>query len=151
MDRKTVLQFAMSVVVVAAVIAIFGLVIYDSLPTWRERGQFGDMFGVVNSTFSGLAFAGIILALVLQSKELQYQRLELEATRKVLEASAEAQQQQSKLMGRSSLITALTTLIESAEYDLDLLRARGVNSGDEFGNLRERRGDLIDELYELAE
>ena len=32
--------------------------LYARLPGLTEQGQFGDMFGAVNSLFSGLAFAG---------------------------------------------------------------------------------------------
>lgn len=46
-----------------------------------QRGPFGDKFGAVNSLFSGFAFAGIIIAIYLQKKELEYQRQELEETR----------------------------------------------------------------------
>jgi hypothetical protein len=46
-----------------------------------ERGTFGDMFGSVNAIYSGLAFAGIIFTILLQRKELQYQREELRETR----------------------------------------------------------------------
>lgn len=49
-----------------------------------ERGQFGDMFGATNALFSGLAFAGLIITLILQRKELGLQRDELEETRKEL-------------------------------------------------------------------
>ncbi len=38
------------------------------------RGTFGDMFGSVNALFSGLAFAGIIVTILLQRKELALQR-----------------------------------------------------------------------------
>lgn len=34
-----------------------------------ERGTFGDLFGASNALFSGLAFAGVALALYLQSKQ----------------------------------------------------------------------------------
>ncbi|WP_343334184.1 putative phage abortive infection protein [Draconibacterium aestuarii] len=47
----------------------------------NRRGVFGDMFGVVNSLFSGLAFAGIIITIFLQSRELKLQRDELAETR----------------------------------------------------------------------
>lgn len=47
------------------------------------RGTFGDMFGFVNSLFSGLALAGIIITLIIQrdemkiqSEEMKYQRFE---------------------------------------------------------------------------
>ncbi len=47
-----------------------------------KRGTFGDMFGSVNALYSGLAFAGIIFTILLQRKELRYQRQELTETRK---------------------------------------------------------------------
>lgn len=46
-----------------------------------EAGQFGDMFGAVNALFTGLAFAGVIVTVYLQSDELRLQRKELELTR----------------------------------------------------------------------
>ena len=54
------------------------------LPVWSDRGAFGDMFGVVNALFSGLAFAGILIALYMQKHELELQRKELSATREEL-------------------------------------------------------------------
>ena len=48
-------------------------VIVLSFQTWPERGQFGDTFGAVNSLFSGLAFAGVVLALLLQNHGLRQQ------------------------------------------------------------------------------
>ncbi len=39
-----------------------------------DRGTFGDMFGAVNALFSGLAFAGLLIAIYLQRKELELQR-----------------------------------------------------------------------------
>lgn len=58
------------------------------LPT-SERGTIGDMFGVINSLFSGLALAGIILTILLQRKELKYQREELRDTRKEFQVQNE--------------------------------------------------------------
>ena len=49
-----------------------------------DRGTFGDMFGGVNTLFSGLAFAGVIYAIFLQRKELELQREELVQTREEL-------------------------------------------------------------------
>jgi Putative phage abortive infection protein len=51
----------------------------------EHRGSFGDMFGAVNALFSGFAFAGLILAIRLQSEELALQRRELADTRTVLQ------------------------------------------------------------------
>ena len=46
-----------------------------------DRGTFGDMFGSINALFSGLAFAGVIYAILLQREELGLQREELIKTR----------------------------------------------------------------------
>ena len=51
------------------------------LKDYTQRGQFGDMFGVVNSLFSGLAFGGIIYTILLQREELKAQREELRLTK----------------------------------------------------------------------
>jgi hypothetical protein len=49
--------------------------------TLEQRGQFGDMFGAVNSLFTGLAFAGLIATIFLQRDELALQRTELQLQR----------------------------------------------------------------------
>ncbi|MFR9720154.1 hypothetical protein ACL00X_12430 [Aeromonas diversa] len=43
----------------------------------HDLGAFGDVFGSLNTLFSGLAFAGIILSIRLQSKELEETRNEM--------------------------------------------------------------------------
>jgi hypothetical protein len=65
--------------------------------SWEERGQFGDLFGSVNALFSGLAFAGLLYAilqrqeLALQRTELKLQREEMAASRTELAAQVQAQ------------------------------------------------------------
>lgn len=55
-----------------------GLVLYLTWPisefSIAKSGTFGDSFGVVTSLFSGLAFAGIILTILLQRQELTESR-----------------------------------------------------------------------------
>jgi hypothetical protein len=60
------------------------------------RGIFGDMFGAVNTLFSGLAFAGIVYSILIQNEELkaqgvalQKQSEALDITRKELEITRE--------------------------------------------------------------
>lgn len=59
-----------------------------------DRGTIGDMFGAVNSLFSGLAFAGLIYTIFLQKNELALQRKELELTRDELRGQKETMQAQ---------------------------------------------------------
>jgi hypothetical protein len=55
----------------------------------EDPAKFGDMFGLANALFSGLAFAGLIYTVVLQKEELALQREELAATRTELHAQTE--------------------------------------------------------------
>jgi len=79
---------------------LFSWSLIVDIPGWSPtiRGQFGDMFGAVNSLFSGLAFAGVIIAIVLQSRELELQRLELKLNRKELKATTDQLQGQKEQM-----------------------------------------------------
>lgn len=63
--------------------------IFLSLPDWQSRGQFGDLFGSVNSLFSGLAFVGIFWALRLQQEQLSLQQTELRLQREELKLQRE--------------------------------------------------------------
>lgn len=83
----TVVGVAVLIVVAWAGVAA---VAYFALPDWEKRGQFGDIFGAVNALFSGLAFAGLIFAILLQREDLELQRQELKLTTQELARSAEA-------------------------------------------------------------
>lgn len=100
-------------VIVISIQAIMGFTIYHQIPTWTDRGTFGDMFGAINTLFSGLAFAGVIYAVFLQSKELNLQREELALTRIELEKSAEAQDSQARTMLKAAKINAISAKIQS--------------------------------------
>ena len=85
MSKRKENDRSLSLIALLAIILIVGLwyltyfLLKDLQP--EERGTLGDMFGTVNALFSGLAFAGIIITILLQRKELKYQRDELRETR----------------------------------------------------------------------
>ena len=57
---------------VIIVIGLWCLTLYTLFDkTETARGTYGDMFGGVNALFSGLAFAGIIITILLQNQELK--------------------------------------------------------------------------------
>lgn len=129
------------------------------LPEWAESGQFGDMFGGLNAFFSGLAFLGVIYAILLQREELSLQRKELELTRKELKRTAEAQEKSeqaltkqaaslkvtAKLNGLGALLQHYNTLIEltnSAKY--------GINTA-EFNARKKDADEVIAEIKRLTE
>lgn len=63
-----------------------------------DRGTFGDMFGPLNALYSGLAFVGLIVAILMQKDELKLQRQELEETRKELKGQREQLEAQNKTL-----------------------------------------------------
>ena len=63
-----------------------------------RTGTFGDSFGAVNALFSGLAFAGVIVAILLQKRELELQREELSDTRKEAERLSDASERQNRFL-----------------------------------------------------
>ncbi|MDO9319550.1 MAG: hypothetical protein Q7V56_15315 [Gammaproteobacteria bacterium] len=111
MKKYMGLYILFSAVITIQVIA--GYFIITGLSTWSDRGTFGDMFGAVNTLFSGLAFAGVIYAIYLQSKELELQRMELELTRNELAKSAEAQNSQVRLMLHSAKLNAVAAKLST--------------------------------------
>lgn len=59
-----------------------------------KAGTFGDSFGAINALFSGLAFLGVLVAVLLQKLQLQLQHQELEDTRLELKVQSKAFNQQ---------------------------------------------------------
>lgn len=79
-------------------------------------GTFGDMFGVSNALFSGLVFAGLIYAILLQKKELELQRKELKYTRKELKGQKvqlEGQKKQLEIQNFENRFFSLLTLLNN--------------------------------------
>ena len=82
--------------ILSFVVTFWLVFVMEWFPWWvtDQRGQFGDSFGVINALFSGLAFAGVICAILLQKKELELQRKELEETRAEIRGQKETLQKQ---------------------------------------------------------
>ena len=57
----------------------------DSNQNWANAGTFGDLFGGLTCLFSGLAFAGLIVTIRQQSREIRLQIDEQESTRREFE------------------------------------------------------------------
>jgi len=102
----------------------------------ESPGIFGDLFGASNALFSGLAFAGVIIAILLQRKELSLQRKELEQTRnemkeqrKQFEAQSEEMKKQNIERAFHSLIVAHNEIRGSIEWRGDTADASGLMVG----------------------
>ena len=110
------------IITICSLVFVIGgwIITYYSLSSLDkdDRGTFGDMFGGINSLFSGLAFCGIIISIIMQSEELKLQREEIKQNREELKGSRIAQEQQGKSLERqaenlkiSAKLSALNTLV----------------------------------------
>lgn len=94
-----------SITIIFGVILV--VVVYASTLIWltwpiskysiNKSGVFGDSFGLLTALFSGLAFSGMIITILLQKKELDLQRLELSYSREEFKKMAEANENIAKL------------------------------------------------------
>lgn len=91
--------------------ALSGYLIYRRMGTWSDRSDFGGMFGAVGTFFSGLAFAGVIITIILQMRELRYQRAELAATTRELQRSAKAQESSERALSEQVYLLAMSNYL----------------------------------------
>ncbi len=112
-----------------------------------DRGQFGDAFGALNTLFSGLAFLGLIYAILLQREELSLQRTELSLTRDELKKSAEAQAKQAASLKATAKINGKSSILEYHNTMHQVARSIG-NDGQYHKSEGER---LVREIETLIE
>lgn len=110
----------------AVVIAIWGgLAIVADMQGDDKRGTFGDMFGASTSLFTGLAFVGLIITIVLQMKELRLQRFELRDTREVLESQKAQMEAQAITLHRQAADANFFRLLEMFRHMAQNMRHPG--------------------------
>lgn len=125
-NKKFFMHMLFSLVILLWVVS--GIVLQSLFPELADRGQFGDSFGVVNALFAGLAFAGVICAILLQMKifelqrrQLELQEQEMQATRAEIKGQKETLQKQNfensffQLLGMHSEIVN-SMAIENKRY-----------------------------------
>lgn len=140
MSKKvSVAPLTILILIVIGLWLISGVIIIKYLPTWSDRGTFGDLFGTVNALFSGLAFAGLIYTIYLQRKELDNTNKEVEITKK-------EQYEQLKLITLNSKLSAYSTILNPqagfknrtiGEHDLneDTIKAKFLKTLLEIENI----------------
>lgn len=138
------------------VATVFVLVTFIGVWYWQydkeSRGTFGDLFGSVNALYSGLAFIGVVYAMLLQKEELKLQREELKETREQLERSADAQvktelqlAKQNRFNQITAQLNASTALLEF--YSREIINARSIDStGNSYQIANKKYRDKTDGL-----
>lgn len=89
--------------------------------TGDKVGTFGDKFGAINALFSGLAFSGLIMTLVLQKEELEAQREELRQTHEELKNQRHEFEAQNKTLRQQQIATTFFQLLNAVQKNIDYL------------------------------
>ncbi len=111
---------------------------YDDFINWTfpqhaaKAGLHGDSFGGLNALFSGLAFAGLIIALRMQSMELRLQREELKETRTELKRTATAQEHAERALAEQARSMAFTASISAAVASLEAVNRQIVEGNKQW-------------------
>lgn len=139
------LFFAPIGTVVFAWVASWWLITENSqLATWAERGAFGDMFGAVNSLFSGLAFSGLLLALYLQTQQLSLQRQELMRTQAELQRQNETRIIENFENTFFQLLGFHHTVVDSLDLEVD---GQSITERDYFTHIYSSFANDIDRTW----
>lgn len=121
----------------------------------QARGLFGDSFGGLTSLFSGLAFAGMIYAIILQSRELALQREELQLTRQELRASRSEQkksaQAQEKLATQQLLTARINGLSAIVQGRYQYASSYGSNANQKLSQVLPAEELLLELLNEVSD
>lgn len=101
--------------IVTFVLGYLGFLVYVSWPIseWSvsKAASLGDSFGILSSLFSGLAFAGLIVTIVMQNKTLKAQMEELELARK------EYKRQGDELAGQKEVMNKQFESIQVQQFE----------------------------------
>jgi hypothetical protein len=140
---KSVFMGVVLFVIVVGVWSLSWCLIVGSpvLTNWADRAAFGEMFWAVGGLFTGLAFAGVILTLYLQTSELGLQRKSLEQSSDQLEALTTAQRAGELAICQLARAQALAGLARINTSTPQMRKAEGLD---------QTRGDLEDLLAELG-
>lgn len=132
MDKKFWISIGVSVIFIGTTL-FFNWYFLSDIDI-NEKGAYGDLYGFSNTLFSGLAFVGVIAAIIIQSKELKLQRDELRDTR------AEFEQQNSTLRKQA---------FENTFFELQSQKRNALNSMNIQKYTFEGPAVIINESYEL--
>lgn len=98
-------HIVIAVLLTILIFIAYFLIVGNQLSDWGQRGQFGDMFGTLNSFFTALAFAGVVYTVLQQNEMIKQNSNQLDHNKEEFKVHLKIQ--------------ALTTLLNiyQAKYD----------------------------------
>lgn len=107
------------------------------------RGLFGDSFGAVNSLISAFAFAGMIVAFILQRYELRLQRKELGDSRKEMRRQTTQFKTQNANLELQRFENTFFNMLDLHKQNLQEINLQGVQGREAFPVLL----DILKRIY----
>jgi hypothetical protein len=114
--------------------ALFGLLPMMMMETPEKSGLVGDTFGAVNALFSGLAFAGLLITLMMQRDELKLQREELQLQREEMQQmraeyarTAKAQEGSEAILRKQTAVAYFSAELQALSSVVDAHIARSTH------------------------
>lgn len=158
-NSNKVIRYAALIFIVCFLLWVaLGAVVYLRFSTWDDRGKVGDMFGAANALFSGLALAGVVLALLLQREQLALQHQESLSNREGLESTIRSQQNSEALLSaqvaaisQAAQLTSVNTLINLYQQKLRAARDPLTRDPAREAEYGQRIENLTRKLQELTE
>ena len=135
LDRRTWSLFLKASLLVTIIWAISALGLVLTVNDFSKSGTFGDSFGVLNTLFSGLAFAGIIVTVKMQNDEMREQRKELQKQKKAAQLYHRERMflmlldEFKKSRERRFSIADVRLVLRECLYDVPTLNARSAEAG----------------------
>lgn len=128
-DSGKIWPWILLILGILVIIAVWGGVTIFAFPKLvgdvAVRGQWGDSFGMINALFAGLAFAGVIYAIILQKKELALQREELANTREEIRGQKEQLEAQNQTLQKQNFESSFFQLLSQHNDIVNSMAVQG--------------------------
>jgi len=169
--KSKIFYWIIGLIPLIIVISYILSLIYLTNADWKNNpGTFGDSFGIVNALFTGLAFSGLIVTIMLQYEEIKIQQQDLLESRQQFARSADAQERTARLAAASELLKEYNeyikiieieiTVDENRKFDntsaMDILEQSVRESAyyknpktDRLNELKQKKHNIMKELEEL--
>jgi len=154
LDRRTWSLFLKVSLLVIGIWGASATMLVLMVDDFGKSGTFGDSFGVLNTLFSGLAFAGIIVTVKIQNDEMREQRKELQKQKKAAQLYHRERMflmlldEFKKSRERRFSIADVRLILRECLFDTPVLNGRSAEAGQAL--VKEVEGLLAGTLAETA-
>jgi hypothetical protein len=153
-NRKLIMAWIVLSILIIAGTPLYHLLLKCLEPLITKRGLFGDQFGALNATFTGLAFIGVIISILLQHSELRANNAAFRETAAAQRESIEAQRESLRVQQIDAELQANLQIVVALGQKLQHNASRLDAVGEVLKDVKlqgERRKKYEDLLIKLVE